>query len=483
MPRPWIPVGSRPSPGRTYTLVGIVIAAAVIGIGADRLSLDLASVTVAGVVGAALLLSWAYRIAGRTVSVVFVSSVLWTVYFPIRLVLLEADRTNPTLHPLVGTASDAEFVTCWLVALGGLVALLIGASAVRRRTRGVPSGPLPVGAYHAVALVGVVIGAVTLFAHISSGFLSNLAPLALFGLAGASYDDARRGRASPQTVVLLVAAVLLGTAAGMKEFALLPVLACAVGTTAGRRANLRPIVVVAFVVLSMGAYLAVEGQRISYRAGHPTSLVSGINQALTKDDLRTGYRRVKTKRGVSIVQDLGVGLSTRLAGADPFIVLHRQVPQEEPFQHGQAIIEPALSVLPGFRHFRDLRFQQLSLGRYFDRNFYSVQPDSDPSSQAITWPGDLYLNFGMVGIAFGMVLIGAGLRWFDLRFTPTSAPNCAVIAYVGTMLVGVERNIAYVAVSAAIRLGVTLLVVPLVRWGMSRSKPPASERALAASLA
>jgi hypothetical protein len=105
---------------------------------------------------------------------------------------------------------------------------------------------------------------------------------------------------------------------------------------------------------------------------------------------------------------------------------------------------------------------ELSLGRYFATRFWSVNPNSDGSAQAITMPGDLYLNFGGVGVALGMLAIGLLVGFVDRQFASATAFGAGVLAYVGIHLFSVESNVAYVLVTAGIRVGVVFVLLFLV---------------------
>ncbi|PYU65511.1 MAG: hypothetical protein DMG49_24080 [Acidobacteria bacterium] len=65
----------------------------------------------------------------------------------------------------------------------------------------------------------------------------------------------------------------------------------------------------------------------------------------------------------------------------------------------------------------------------------SGDPISADSSTAITYPGDLYLQFGLVGIPVGMCVLGVVAQWFTNR---VSGPvdRQALLVYVGIFLFG-----------------------------------------------
>src|SRR4029079_16542579 len=110
-------------------------------------------------------------------------------------------------------------------------------------------------------------------------------------------------------------------------------------------------------------------------------------------DLKTGLRAQQPNAGAAVNNLLG-GVVNRTARADALMVLRAKTPSVIPFQRGKLLWEPAASAIPGAGSALGLELNQLSLGGYFAPRFWSVNPNEDHSSQAITVPGDLYLNFG-----------------------------------------------------------------------------------------
>ena len=87
-------------------------------------------------------------------------------------------------------------------------------------------------------------------------------------------------------------------------------------------------------------------------------------------------------------------------------------------------------------------------------------------------PGDLYLNFGGIGVVIGMLAIGLLVGFVDRAFASATAFGAGVLAYVGIHLFSVESNVAYVLVTSAIRLGVVFLLLLLVDAPRKRSRSP-----------
>lgn len=424
---------------------------------------ELAAVTVGCLLVQVLLVSRVGRITGCWLGVLPIVSVLWIIYYPVRLLKIQLNRHDSLAHPAVQHATDSDLIWVWLMSTGGLAALLLGAWAIHKvnATRAPKIHELSRRDFKIIAVTGLVIALTTTVTGVSSGVLANVGPLVLLGIAGLGFQDARRGRNSLWTISLVLVASLVGALAGFKELATLPVAAWGIGLLAGRphAVKLRAVLVVA--LLGTFAFVGVAGQRIARPLGEPTDLPTASLNAITRYDLESGTLLPTRKHGFEVVGNLVAGLSRRSSAIEALIILHEAIPARSEFEHGRTLILPALTVLPGSGALTaGSPFPTLSLGRYYSQTFYSLRPATDPSSQAITWAGDLYLNFGTASVFFGLLLIGGLIGLFDRRFPPTSALNAGVLAYVGLAAIGLERNVAYVLVTVVVRL----FVVAIVCW-------------------
>ena len=237
---------------------------------------------------------------------------------------------------------------------------------------------------------------------------------------------------------------------------MLPVAAWSIGAFAGQKGRVRVRYVVATLAAALIGYVGVTGQRIASDNNHPRAFFGAVADAVTKDDLRTGSPGYRRKSVPEIVTNVLSGFSKRFAGSDSLLIVESRVPSDVPFQGGRSILLPILTVIPRVPLPAGTDYNTLSLGRYFNVTFYSVHPGTDPSSQAITMLGDLYLNFGNAACVIGMLLFGIGLMVFDRRYPLTNAFNAGVFGFVGTAILGIERNVAYQIVTVGIRLGVVM---------------------------
>lgn len=448
---------------------GLVVGAAIPLI-FDLLPSYLAAVTVGCLLVQMLLVSRVGRITGRWLGVLPIVSVLWIIYYPLRLLRIQLDRHDLLAHPAVQHATDSELIWVWLVSTGGLAALLLGAWAVHKvkSTREPRIAKLSRRDFKAIAMTGLVTALVTTVAGVSSGVLANVGPLVLLGIAGLGFQDARRGRNSLWTISLVLVASLVGALAGFKELATLPVAAWGIGLLAGRRHSVKLRAVLLVALLGTFAFVGVAGQRIARPLGEPTDLPTASLNAMTRYDLESGTLLPTRKHGFEIVGDLAAGLSRRASGVEALIILHEAVPARTEFERGRTLILPALTVLPRSEVLQaDSPFPTLSLGRYYSQTFYSLRPATDPSSQAMTWAGDLYLNFGTAGVILGLLVIGSLIGLVDWQYPPISAFNAGVLAYVGLAAIGLERNVAYVFVTVIVRLA----IVGAVHWFLTARRP------------
>lgn len=431
---------------------------------------QLAAVTVGCFLVQVLLVSRVGRITGRWLGVLPIVSMLWMVYYPARLLRIQSNRSDLLAHPAVQRATDSDLTWTWLVSTGGLAALLLGAWAIHsvRAIRPAKSDTLTRRDFKGVATVGILFAFVTTVFGVSSGILANIAPLALLGISGLGFQDARRGKNSLRTLSLVVVAMLLGALSGFKELAALPVAAWGIGLLAGRPHAVKPRAVLVVVLLGTFAFVGVAGQRIARPLGEPTDLPTASLNAITRYDLESGTLLPTRKQGFELLGNIAAGLSRRASGVEALIILREAISDEAEFEHGRTLILPVLTVLPRSEALvADSPFSTLSLGRYYSQTFYSLRPSTDPSAQAITWAGDLYLNFGTAGVVSGLLLIGGMIGLFDRRYPPTTAFNAGVLAFVGLAVIGLERNVSYVFVTAIIRL----TIVGITRWFLIARRP------------
>lgn len=454
-----------------------LIAVAIGGMLATQVRASLAiTASVCTVIQVALVVA-VIRSSKHTVSVTSAVALVWLITFTLRLVQITVAPDTRYFHPAILTASDATRTWAWLLSTLAFAAFTAGVFAVRHLTR--PAVPVDVELprHAVVALFYVFLGLAYLvaFAGIKSGFVQNVAQLYLFIIAYASYQSAtQRQSVGPELVVVLLAS-MLAIIFGFKEYAVLPVAAWLFGQwTARKRIFSAGAIVV--VLIGLFFYVAIQAQRSAEILGEDTHVVTAVRRGLTDYDLATGT--YLHKKGLAIPANIGSAIASRLTGVDALFVLHAKVPESVPFVHGKSLWQPLLSTVPGMSHFLAPEFQTLSLGRYTTVTFWSLNPDTDQSSQTLTVVGEFWLNFGTIGVIVGLFAFGLLYAMIDRRTAYSSATMAGLFAYAGIPMLALERNVDYLLLTGAIRYASAFAMIGLMRMWMHRGSAAVAPREL-----
>lgn len=393
----------------------------------------------------------------RIPTALWVMTLFWMIYYPIRLLVIMSNRHSHAVHFITYYATDADLTWVWLVSGAGFTALLVGHALATFVPVNEMRASTTRGQYQGIAVAALALTMVSNYVGSASGLLGNASLLYLFGIGGLAYTDASERRLRLSTMSILGVAILLGTATSFKELAILPVVAWMIGYFVGSP-RIRWFAVLATVFLGLMGYLGVEGQRISGKG----NIVSEAWNALTRYDLTLKFEGDHRKNAGEMVTDITSNMSARTSGVEAMLLLRRDLPNVVPYQHGASIFEPAINMIPGVSRLHTTKFTQLSLGRWYNVNFYTSNPETDPSSQALTVMADFYLNWDVLGILIGMLFLGAAARLFDAKFPADSAFGVAIFAYVGTAFAGIERNVAYFLVTIGIRVAIIAVLVVIL---------------------
>jgi hypothetical protein len=422
-------------------------------------------VIVATALGAQLILAQQVRAATAPCrwSMAMVVALLWVINFPLRLLLITLNQDDTSFHPLVQAAQPQDLV--WVAATTTL-ALAVFALGVGRRPqrtlaeeskgRQLLSEPRVL---RQLAIFGLAVTTALVLTGIESGLVKQIALVYLFGVAGLAFIGAHRQAILIQAMSFAAGAFVLGVLSGFKEDALLPLVAVALGLAAARKPG-RLAIAALLITLSL-SYAVVQGHRISGVEGKQESYLSSTVSVLFEHDLRTGLPTARHSAPEATL-NLAGGVMRRFAGADSLLVLRATTPSRIPYQRGATLWQPAVSVVPGAERIFHLDFPTLSLGRFFAIEFYSLSASSDPSSQALTVPGDLYLNFGTVGIIAGMLIVGLFVGWLDRAWSTRTAAGTGALVYIGSSVAGIERNLSYEVVNTLIRVIVVLVIIRIL---------------------
>ena len=444
-----------------------LLALAGVGLLSTRVTWSLAAMAVAGTV-VQVAVAWALiRSSAHRASLTSAFAVAWLVMFTFRLVQISVAPDLRYHHPAVFGADDATKMQFWALTTGALVVFWLGVEAARRIVPAKPLAEVTMPRHAVVALFYVFLGISYALAlsGLNLGFLANLAQFYLFVIAYASYRSAQARRSIGPELAVVFAASLLALMLGYKEFAILPVLAWLIGQWAART---RVVSAGALAVVLIGAvfYVGIQAQRTADVLGEDASFVPAVRRGLTEYDLATGT--YLHKEGPDIVYNAVAAVGARLAGVDSLFVIDSRTPAVLPFQGGRSLWQPALSTLPGTSSLLSPDFSSLSLGRYFTIRYWSLRPDTDASSQAITIAGDFYLNWGSAGVIGGLLVFGLLYASIDQRTPVSSATAAGLFAFAALPMLAIDRNVAYLLETAAIRYAMGLAMIALLRRWSAR---------------
>lgn len=399
----------------------------------------------------------------------------WVAYFVIRSIVIMIATDEIYDHVSVVDATLAVRTEVWVgttAAMAALVAgMLLGRSLTAQRFLTDPPHDVR-GLYRVVGFLCIAATAVSELAGVKSGILDNSLKLYLFCVAALVYVAVKRHQMPIVDLVLITSAILLGPFLNYKEPAVMAIFAVAVGyIAAGRRVT--PGFLVVSVIAGVLVFTGIQAQRIAFQqTGVSTgaaSLPGNIVDGLTRYDLANGIPREQT--GIDLITNPLMGVLSRTSGTDAFFALRTKLPDQIPYQAGKSIIQPILVTIPVVGDNLDLEFNQLSLGRYYNYNFWTYRPEDDASSQALTMPGDLFLNGGWPAVVGGLLVLGIMFGWLDRRFPARTAVGAGLFAYALLPLISLERGVAYQLVTLAIRLTIALIFIRMVGGQSGRMTP------------
>ena len=400
----------------------------------------------------------ARRLSGRWLSLTVMFCALWVIYYGVRGVLILTTPTAYT-HADVLASGQGGLRTASIWSTIGL-ASFVGGAVLVSRARLAPQIPLQIrrNSLHGIAIVGLLAELLGLMTAIASGVLVAVGGLTLFAIAALFAMDSRN-RLRVSSLVILAATFSVGIATNFKEAAILPVVAAGIGWLGPGLRRVRPRTVIVLLALAVFGYFTVAGMRVSDANHGDETVFTAAYQALTTYDLEGGYTDRQGSGFSNAATDVLSATSRRFGGMDSFIVVDNKLSTSGERVGWVSLTDPLLSLVPFTK--TDPRFSQLSSGRYFAITYWSARPSTDPSSQAITILGDLYLALGPAAIIAGMLLIGAIVKLTDSILKPTTPFGAGAFAYLGLPLLGLERNIAYVLGTTALRT-ITLCVLVLL---------------------
>jgi hypothetical protein len=144
--------------------------------------------------------------------------------------------------------------------------------------------------------------------------------------------------------------------------------------------------------------------------------------------------------------------SHRLYGFDSMVLLVRYTPSEVPHQDGATLLNLAAGLVP--RIFWADK-PNIGIGYWFGESYWGTPEGVPVVAQAITHPGELYVDFGVVGVIVGMAILGLWYRlaWEALR-PRASAAAALIYTIVFATVVVVDRDLPLVYITLVQRLAV-----------------------------
>lgn len=174
-------------------------------------------------------------------------------------------------------------------------------------------------------------------------------------------------------------------------------------------------------------------------------------QSQSRQSLETAATTVMS-RPLSGVVDAGLQhTASRFSGAVSLASIVGQAPRLESYASGETYRWIAEAVVP--RAAYPTKADPGLFGNEFGRAYGIISPNDRITGITVTHPGELYLNFGLLGILLGMPLIGAVYRAIDGLFRQRNHPGVlAVFAIVLWEFLNGSESILAVGVFGPLKL-------------------------------
>jgi hypothetical protein len=230
----------------------------------------------------------------------------------------------------------------------------------------------------------------------------------------------------------------------------------------GREAlNVKKLLVPLFCVLVSLVFLVVPVMNI-YREYYFLPIGSDM---LMTERVQRSYLAVKRSSHTSadVISSLEEVIE-RFEGIIPFsvIVSQTQAGGRLDFEHGRTFLLLPSAFIPRFVWPEKPR---ISLGRMIRLEYYGWG-EGTRGEHAVTHIGELYLNFGLPGIAFGMLILGIIYRLTYLYFIKLrKVTEMSILVYIFTLhgLTQIEGSIGFVYSNIVFQL----ILLWLVNWSLS----------------
>jgi hypothetical protein len=481
---PLLPNGLRGVPGRPSTVVLSIALIAAVGVlaaaglsvrGGLQQGMLIAAMAVAGSIP---LVIARYRGRLELFEAGIAIALVYLVLFPLRatVVLVGWDYSA---NAGVLTASDAVIRSSLITGTWALLATSIGiilpwaaklgarVSIPRVAAAEKPSAVTAMGLFIVgLSAEGLILAAskdpgLPLIGGRGSGLVSSLSVLMLVGLSLLSRRAAlTRNRGD-------IAAMLAATAAGavvgilvqFKEVVLLSLLTPVVMVNFARPRGVRTRWVVGVVVAGVFVVfpLVTVWRQVSTAVGSQSPLTVGprVPGQFLHHDLLSGRPRSFSISDV-LTDPLAV-TSARLYGFDSLTLVVRYTPSVIPYRDGATLEQLAAGLVP-----RVLwpGKPNIGIGYWFAVHYWGTPPGTKQVPQTVTHPGELYIDFGLIGVIVGCFLLGMWYRFAYCALRPRESGTAALLYSVLLLtIMSVDRDLPLVYVTLVQRLVATAFVL------------------------
>jgi hypothetical protein len=152
-----------------------------------------------------------------------------------------------------------------------------------------------------------------------------------------------------------------------------------------------------------------------------------------------------------------------------YYMVLQQVPSQRPYWYGRSYITPVISWVP--RILWPNKFDYMWTTQQFAIEFYGYQEHAqlDRTAKGVDLPAEGYLNFGWIGIAGTMLLLGFANEYLARRAHSREATNLFSVIYIYYLC----YLILYawkMGVADTMMTGTPLVVLALVTWFLSPAR-------------
>lgn len=431
----------------------------------------LSLVAAAAVASLIPLLDARYRGRGGSLEVGVLVGLACLVLFPLRalVVLLDLD---PLENVRVDLAPFADVRRTLVVATLGILAGSLayvaplgsrlggGLTLPRVRVAETPGVRLPLALFvvgltaQATVLAGQRVSSVASFlAGRTSGLISGATVLLMLGLAllarrAASTRDPRAARLLLGAVALTLVASLFGQ---FKEVAVLAVGAPTVTWLLTTPTRIRgrwlgaagATLLVMFALVSMARHASA---RID--SSNPARVATALpEQAVSYSWTSGGPRSLRPWTPVTETLSL---VSHRLYGYDSLALAVTYTPAVVPHQNGDTLANLAAGLVP--RIVWESK-PAIGIGYWFAETYWGTPPGVDEVPQSVTHLGELWIDFGWLGVILGAAILGVWYRFVYTALNPRSSGTGAIVYTIVLLtILPVDRDLPLVYVTLVQRL-------------------------------